>query len=458
MPPIALFCKYDVYAVLEDKKRRIKEAYRRLPDDQALDDAFIKDLKSQYMMDVPVLRVDEMTYEEHKTQVDARRQSNRIFFANTGPVLEDALQLVIHIPFDGDPGVFTISPSGTNGRVAEGEILGQELLLRVTVIDANYDVQGHIDREVKQINWALTHLREKEAYFDEQLTGALAGEVQNRRRTIESRASVTGRLNIPLRQSPMHIAPKELPSSPKKAPPMPKPPKWDVFVSHATEDKPYVDPLVAKLEAEGVSVWYDRLVMDWGDDLRTKIDNGLINCNYGIVVLSKAFLGKKKWTEYELNSLFAREQAGQKLVLPIWHGVRREDLLQYSPMLADRIAKITDTDSYDDIVAALKKLLGKEETHKSTSPSTKPDPPVTIGETISYAKYYGPDGKRISLFVRASGSNGDLFVFEDADGKLEQGSIEEIAMKYLFADRKLTMNGYKRDGFLGSGKYPQFNL
>jgi hypothetical protein len=122
---------------------------------------------------------------------------------------------------------------------------------------------------------------------------------------------------------------------------------------------PYVEPLASALRAAGVSVWYDKMVLNWGDDLRPMIDNGLINCRFGIVVLSRAFLSKKKWTEHELNSLFAREQAGRKLVLPIWHGITRDDLLEYSPGLADRLAKISGSDSEDDIVKSLLGLLGR---------------------------------------------------------------------------------------------------
>jgi hypothetical protein len=145
----------------------------------------------------------------------------------------------------------------------------------------------------------------------------------------------------------------------KKPAPQRENKKWDVFISHASEDKPYVEPLAKALEAAGVSVWYDRLVLEWGDDLRPMIDNGLVNCRYGIVILSKAFLAKKKWTEHELNGLFAREQAGKKLVLPIWHGITRDDLLQYSPALADRLAKISDNDSNESIVNSLLSILGR---------------------------------------------------------------------------------------------------
>jgi hypothetical protein len=79
---------------------------------------------------------------------------------------------------------------------------------------------------------------------------------------------------------------------------------WDVFISHATEDKTYVEPLVQALGAVGLRVWFDQSALEWGDGLRSSI-RGLANCRYGIVVFSKAFLGRKKWTEYELNSTVA---------------------------------------------------------------------------------------------------------------------------------------------------------
>jgi hypothetical protein len=79
--------------------------------------------------------------------------------------------------------------------------------------------------------------------------------------------------------------------------------KFDVFVSHASEDKPYVEPLVEALKAAGIKVWYDRIMLKWGANLRTEIDKGLVNCRYGIVVLPHAFLSGKKWTDYEAKQL-----------------------------------------------------------------------------------------------------------------------------------------------------------
>jgi TIR domain len=361
--PRVLFAKYNVFNVVEDRKTELKASYVGLPDDTAVDENVTQQLKARFMLNVPVLKASEMSYEEHRKQIDARKLPNRVFFPGTGLVMEDATELIIHIPFDGDASVFDIAPSAYNGQAVQGDVVGQELLLRLTVVDSNYDIQGHIDRELRQINWALTHLREKETYFSQELGVVLAHAVANRKRAIESRSNIAGRLKIPQKQSNpqeiLNLVDSTQTAISESSTLKGRDEKWDVFISHASEDKTYVEPLVKALEAAGVSVWYDRLVLEWGDDLRSKIDNGLINCRYGIVVLSKAFLGKKKWTEHELNGLFAREEAGKKLVLPIWHGITRKDLLQYSPALADRLAKISGSDSYQEIVGSLLSMLGR---------------------------------------------------------------------------------------------------
>jgi hypothetical protein len=133
----------------------------------------------------------------------------------------------------------------------------------------------------------------------------------------------------------------------------------DVFISHASEDKGYCGPLAEALEKAGIRVWFDKTALKWGDDLRSTIDRGLSNCRYGIVIFSKAFLKRKKWTEYELSSLFALEKVSEKRILPIWHGVTHEDLLEYSAGLADRLAKVSSSDSYENIVDSLCEMLGR---------------------------------------------------------------------------------------------------
>lgn len=69
--------------------------------------------------------------------------------------------------------------------------------------------------------------------------------------------------------------------------------QYDVFVSHATEDKDeLVRPLAHGLQRRGLVVWYDEFELRLGDSLRRKIDLGLAASRFGVVVLSPAFFAK----------------------------------------------------------------------------------------------------------------------------------------------------------------------
>lgn len=117
--------------------------------------------------------------------------------------------------------------------------------------------------------------------------------------------------------------------------------EWDLFVSHATEDKgEFVRPLADVLSQFGVRVWYDEFSLEAGDSLSRAIDKGLAKSNFGVVVLSPAFI-EKPWPEYELRGLTAREVGGSKVIIPIWHKLTRQELLAYSPPLADKLALVS---------------------------------------------------------------------------------------------------------------------
>ncbi|MBC6417315.1 MAG: TIR domain-containing protein [Prochloron sp. SP5CPC1] len=117
------------------------------------------------------------------------------------------------------------------------------------------------------------------------------------------------------------------------------PVEYDVFISHASEDKDdLVRPLAEELVKLGLKVWYDELTLKVGDSLRRSIDNGLLKSRFGIVVLSPSFLAKN-WPEYELNGLIQQEmKSGGKVILPLWHKVSKSEMQNYSLPLADKVA------------------------------------------------------------------------------------------------------------------------
>lgn len=110
---------------------------------------------------------------------------------------------------------------------------------------------------------------------------------------------------------------------------------FDVFVSHASEDKAsFVDALVSELKARGRAVWYDKAVLTVGDNLAVKISDGLQQSRFGVVVLSPAFFAKG-WTAFELGALAAAQATeNRKIILPVWHNVSRDDVSRHSRLLA----------------------------------------------------------------------------------------------------------------------------
>lgn len=116
---------------------------------------------------------------------------------------------------------------------------------------------------------------------------------------------------------------------------------WDVFISHASEDKVAVArPLREALEGFGVRVWFDEFQMGIGDSLRRKIDQGLARSAFGVVILSEHFFSKG-WPQYELDGMVTRSVSGEQNLLPIWHKVTRDEVMAESPSLADKVARST---------------------------------------------------------------------------------------------------------------------
>jgi hypothetical protein len=132
---------------------------------------------------------------------------------------------------------------------------------------------------------------------------------------------------------------------------------YDVFISHASEDKDaVVRPLAHALSDGGLTVWYDEFELRIGDSLRRKIDTGLAKSRFGIVVLSRSFF-VKGWTNYELDGLVTRAVSGEQVLLPIWHEITKQELIAYSPSLADKLARSTGTHTIEEIATEIIELI-----------------------------------------------------------------------------------------------------
>lgn len=133
--------------------------------------------------------------------------------------------------------------------------------------------------------------------------------------------------------------------------------EYDVFISHASEDKDeVVRPLAHALKLEGLKVWYDEFELKIGDSLRRKIDKGLATSKFGIVVLSKNFI-QKGWTNYELDGIITKSISGEQIVLPIWHEITKKEVIDFSPSLADKLARNTSSYTVEEIALEIAEVI-----------------------------------------------------------------------------------------------------
>ncbi len=264
-----------------------------------------------------------------------------------------------HLPFSGDENLLHCVPSTRIMWTEEVSLENKEIVF--DVINFNNDAEKIKAEKEKVLNYLVEqtgHINKQVSHYNTSLEQIIRDAIGYTIEKITQQSDLLSKIGVPLKNTNevilTHEPTEKAPASRIVAK---KTKKFDVFICHASEDKPFVKKLAEALRKVGIEVWYDDFQLGWGDDLRPTIDNGLKNSHYGLVIFSKSFLAKKKWTEYELNGLFAKENQDRKVILPIWHDITRDDIAQYSPSLANRLAK--SSSSIKEIISELKKLLKK---------------------------------------------------------------------------------------------------
>ena len=188
--------------------------------------------------------------------------------------------------------------------------------------------QNLLIKEEEKLRKEQDHLtKEQERKRKQQEQRDKAKELQNQRKIKQLEDAVS---------QLQHIVPEEYYESAEELEHNDR--EYDFFISHASEDKDdFVRPLAEALVEAGCNVWYDETMLKPGDSLRRSIDKGLVDSRFGIVVIYPSFI-KKSWPEYELNGMVAKEMNGHKVIIPIWYNVTIDDVLHFSPTLADKLA------------------------------------------------------------------------------------------------------------------------
>lgn len=158
--------------------------------------------------------------------------------------------------------------------------------------------------------------------------------------------------------------------------------KFDIFISHASEDKDTVArPLATKLVESGFTVWYDEFSLQWGDSLSKSIGRGLADSTYGVVILSPNFFNKK-WTQMELDALIALTVPGEKKILPLRYNLSQDELARQQPLLSGILSRSWEDDGLNALVAELKQIVRNKKQVSIAAVSTSEQIPAIADDKI----------------------------------------------------------------------------
>lgn len=108
---------------------------------------------------------------------------------------------------------------------------------------------------------------------------------------------------------------------------------FDVFISHASEDKETVArPIYEACARLGVKAFLDEAHIGWGENFTTKINTALGAARTVLCIISPVSV-TKEWPLAEVNTALAMDVIGQKQVVPLMVG--RPDLSKL-PLIAGR--------------------------------------------------------------------------------------------------------------------------
>lgn len=331
--------------VIQNTKAELTTAFRTVTNSELQADpvGLAGRLIERFSLHVPILDIANKHALVKEVQVDVSGDPQRHIWDRSRPFCIAGTEVKVIVPFEGDAWMFDVQPTMFTLNPPFAEVRGSELQMVYRIVNPDFNVEADADRVIGAINQYLQSLRGSAEQLKIELQQQIGALIEQRKRERSAHGQIIASLKIPVKQEPEPQAAKPTPkrSAFRRERRQPRD-EWDVFISHAREDKDAIaTPLAEALRSRGLSVWYDDFSLLLGDSLRESIDKGLASSRYGIVILSGYFFAKR-WPQQELNGLVTRELDGKKVILPVWHGVDFNEVRSYSPTLADRLAVRTN--------------------------------------------------------------------------------------------------------------------
>jgi len=191
---------------LEARLRDMIEEIEATPEEHVLQtgiDTWADALADSYAVEVPALRREDWYMDEPRAiKVDVSWDHFRRAISDPRrPAYVPGYRAVVHVPFDGDPNVFSLRPNTYTTVLPHALIRSGELIIEIEYPqDTPADIEAQATGELNRIEQWLGYARQDAQMFRTRLAQEARARIADRRQRIERHKDQLAQTSIPIRR------------------------------------------------------------------------------------------------------------------------------------------------------------------------------------------------------------------------------------------------------------------
>jgi hypothetical protein len=203
-----LFRGVDSFSVQRQQTERMQSEVAGMDANRLLNtnvDDLVGYFAERHGIEVPALIEGEMVVDQREAQRDVSGDPMRRFFydRHQGPIMVTGTEILLEVPFSGDPQIFRVQPSTYNMNPPQGIVQGNILTTTLWGDNLNADqVRGQINTWLGEVRQHLQWQRDSFRNFNVALAQQARDGVVRRRDQLLRNQNLVASLGIPLKRRP----------------------------------------------------------------------------------------------------------------------------------------------------------------------------------------------------------------------------------------------------------------
>jgi len=231
-----LFYEGDLDDTLRGQLASAREKVDHIPRDQFLnspEDEVVQHVVSELEVEPLVLFEDRAEMDQRETKIDVSGWRDRNPFGDRGPILVAAVEVVVSIPYSGDPQLWHLRPNRWQSLFPRAEVSSPDrtgagslkIIIRQPVDEPSERIKSRLDEELRSIRFYIESQHTQIDQFNSSLPRAVQDAVRGRRERLKKHEGIQDLLGIPLRQREGAPPVEPIQIKRKLVRPLPPPPK-----------------------------------------------------------------------------------------------------------------------------------------------------------------------------------------------------------------------------------------